>query len=223
MNIQSYFRRGETPLLLNGVVGTLETILQCPAEPRLDYLAILGHPHPLYGGTMQNKVVTTLARAFQDLGIPSLRVNFRGVGQSQGAYDAGLGESEDFLHLIQQFQQDTPNLRFCLAGFSFGSYVIYRTAAQISDKVECLVSVAPAVQHYDFTEFKNLTMPWLVIQGEEDDTALPEAVYEWHSHLKPQPTLIKMPGTGHFFHSRLGELKDHLVQELLMVLAKKDQ
>lgn len=215
MNIQSYYTKGEQPLLLQGLTGTLEAILQCPENPRLDYLAILGHPHSLYGGTMHNKVVTTLSRAFQDINIPSVRFNFRGVGQSQGVYDAGIGESEDMLSLMKQFQQDTPNLHFCLAGFSFGSYVAYRAAAQATEMVQSLISIAPAVQHYDFSEFNvfkhHAIRHWGIIQGEADDTALPEAVYAWYAQLNPKPTLIKMPETGHFFHSRLGELKNHLL------------
>ncbi len=219
MNIQSLYTQGETSLLLDGEAGKLEAILQCPAihDINKNYLAILGHPHSLYGGTMQNKVVTTLARTFQDLGIPSLRFNFRGVGQSQGAYDAGMGESDDMLFLMQQISQENPQLRFCLAGFSFGSYVTYRAAAKATqsiligkEHINCLISIAPAVQHYDYTEFKGLSLPWVIVQGEKDDVALPEAVFEWYEHLNPKPQLIKMPETGHFFHSRLGQLKDHL-------------
>ncbi len=212
MNIQSLYRKGEQSLFLEGLTGKLEAILQCPSESRFDYLAILGHPHSLYGGTMQNKVVTTLARTFQDLGIPSLRFNFRGVGQSEGAYDAGIGESDDMIFIMKELLKDTPNLRFCLAGFSFGSYVTFRAAAKSTDHVQCLASIAPAVQHYDFTEFAGFSLPWVVVQGEEDEIALPEAVYQWHAELKPQPLLIKMPDTTHFFHSRLGDLKDHLTE-----------
>lgn len=214
MNIQSLYRKGEQSLFLDGLAGKLEAILQCPAESNLNYLAILGHPHSLYGGTMQNKVVTTLARTFQDLNIPSLRFNFRGVGQSNGAYDAGIGESEDMLFLIKEFLKDTPHLRFCLAGFSFGSYVTFRTAAKNSEHVQCLVSIAPAVQHYDYTEFGTLSLPWVIVHGEEDEIASPQAVYDWHAELSPQPKLIRMPHTTHFFHSRLGDLKDHLTEIL---------
>ncbi len=206
-------------LTLNGTDGTLEGIFQSSKNPNPNYLAILGHPHSLYGGTMQNKVVTTLARAFQDLDISSVRFNFRGVGKSQGVYDAGIGESEDMLAIINHYQNENPNVRFFIAGFSFGSYVAYRAAAQTKkEDILGLISVAPAVQHYDFTEFKNLTFPWTIIQGEEDDTALPEAVYEWHDQLEPKPQLIKMPETGHFFHSRLGELKEHLTTVIQAVL-----
>ena len=212
MNIQSLYKQGEQTLLLNGEVGSLEAILQCPKVSNLKYLALLGHPHSLYGGTMQNKVVTTLARAFQTLGIPSLRFNFRGVEQSQGVYDAGIGESEDMLRLMKTFQEAKPDLKFILAGFSFGSYVTFRAAALAKESIQGLISVAPAVQHYSFEEFEGLSFPWVVIQGEEDDTALPEAVYEWHAKLKPSPQLIKMPETGHFFHSRLGDLTTHLLE-----------
>jgi uncharacterized protein len=217
----------EQQLTLNGLSGTLEAILQSPKNPNQNILAVLGHPHSLYGGTMQNKVVTTLARAFQDCGISSLRFNFRGVGQSQGVYDHGIGESDDMLTVMKHFQKDNAKLQFYLAGFSFGSYVAYRTAALYQEysseinlpELKGLISVAPAVDHYDFTEYKYLTFPWSIIQGEEDDTALPKSVYSWHEKLEPQPKLIKMPDTGHFFHSRLGELKEHLIHIIQYSLA----
>lgn len=215
MNIQSHYQPGQHSLILDGCVGTLEAVLQSPKDPSPTHLAILGHPHPLYGGTMNNKVVTTLAMAFQEAGIPSLRFNFRGVKQSQGVYDAGIGESQDVLFLMDSFKKENPELKFYLAGFSFGSYVTYRAAAKSNkDKKNCvcqLISIAPAVQHCDFTEFPPITIPWTVIQGENDDVASPEAVYSWIDTLDPKPQLIKVPDTEHFFHGRLGILKDHLL------------
>lgn len=223
MNIFTYcFQNGEHTVTFQGTSGSLEGIVQCPKNLNPDYaniVAVLGHPHSLYGGTMGNKVVTTLARAFQELGIPSIRFNFRGVGQSQGVYDGGVGESEDILSLIQQCLKKTPDARFILAGFSFGSFVTYRAAAHSGKEVVALISIAPAVQHYDFTAFKHDNLPWLIIQGEEDDTALPEAVYAWHETLDPQPMLIKMPETGHFFHGRLGILQSHLITQIPLLLA----
>jgi len=205
---------GEHTLFLQGKGGALEAVLSSPANLRLNYLAILGHPHPLYGGTMQNKVVTTLVRTFNELGIPSLRFNFRGVGRSEGAYSGGSGESEDMFEVLKQLGESNASLRFCLAGFSFGSYVTFMTAAKAKQAVSLLVSVAPPVGHFNFDERDRFTGPWIIVQGEEDEVVPPQAVYEWYEALEPKPVLIKMPETTHFFHSRLGDLKEHLLKHI---------
>lgn len=108
---------GEHALFLQGVIGKLETVLTVPEQNYSAFIAFLGHPHSLQGGTMNNKVVTTLARAFKELGIPSLRFNFRGVGQSEGVYDSGIGESEDMLVLVRELQKEQPEKKLIFAGF----------------------------------------------------------------------------------------------------------
>ena len=132
---------GEHSLLLNGSEGLIEAVLTVPENINSSFVAFLGHPHSLQGGTMNNKVVTTMARVFKEAGIPSLRFNFRGVGQSAGVYDDGIGESEDMLELVRVWQTEQPDLKLICAGFSFGSYVAYRTAAQSDASI--LITIAP--------------------------------------------------------------------------------
>ncbi|WP_058533359.1 alpha/beta hydrolase [Legionella saoudiensis] len=203
---------GEHALNLQGVVGQLEAVLTVPQQCVSNYIAFLGHPHSLQGGTMTNKVVTTLARTFKDLGIPSLRFNFRGVGQSEGVYDAGIGESEDMLALVQAWQKEQPEAQFIFAGFSFGSYVTYRVAAQCEHQL--LISVAPAVHHYDYKEFNPAPYPWLIIQGEEDEVVPPDMVFDFAAQSQPEIPVIRFAETTHFFHGKLIELKNKLAEYL---------
>jgi hypothetical protein len=199
---------GEHPLLLQGGAGKIEAILTVPEQCHYDCITFLGHPHSLQGGTMNNKVVTTLARTFKDLGIPSLRFNFRGVGQSEGAYDAGIGESDDMLLLVQQWQKEQPQVQFIFAGFSFGSYVAYRTAAQHAHRL--LITVAPAIHHYDYKEFTPAPSPWLVVQGEEDEVVPSELVFNFAEQAEPVLPVLRFAETTHFFHGKLIELKARL-------------
>jgi alpha/beta superfamily hydrolase len=203
---------GEHLLTLRGVVGQLEAVLTVPEQRVSNYIAFLGHPHSLQGGTMTNKVVTTLARTFKDLGIPSLRFNFRGVGQSEGVYDAGVGESADMLSLVQDWKKEQPEAQFIFAGFSFGSYVTYRVAAQCAHQL--LISVAPAVHHYDYKEFSPAPYPWLIIQGDEDEVVPAEMVFDFATQAQPEIPVIRFAETTHFFHGKLIELKNKLSEYL---------
>lgn len=196
---------GEHALFLQGVAGRLEAVLTVPENIRSNEVALLGHPHSLQGGTMNNKVVTTMARTFKDLGIPSLRFNFRGVGQSEGVYDAGIGESEDMLLLAREWQNQQPEAVFIFAGFSFGSYVTYRVAAQHAHRL--LISIAPAVQNYNYAEFQPAPNPWLIVQGEEDEVVPPQLVFDFAAQSQPEIPVIRFAETTHFFHGKLIELK----------------
>lgn len=167
--------------------------------------AIICHPHSLFGGTMNNKVVTTLARTFGDLGLRSVRFNFRGVGRSAGSFDNGIGETDDLLAVVNWVKETYPNDKIWLAGFSFGSYVAARAAAHVVP--EQLVSVAPPVVNFDFAHLPQITCPWLIVQGENDEVVSPQAVYDWYDTLNPKPVLIRMPGCSHFFHGQLMELR----------------
>ena len=204
---------GEHPLSLLGKVGTLEAILTVPELINTPYVAFLGHPHSLQGGTMNNKVVTTLARTFKDLGIPSLRFNFRGVGGSAGVYDEGVGESEDMLALVRAWQQEQPSALFIFAGFSFGSYVAYRTAAQCVHQL--LITIAPPVHHYDYNEFHPAPNPWVIIQGEEDEVVPPALVFDFARLHNPELQVLRFANTTHFFHGKLIELKTQLAHYLM--------
>ena len=210
MNLTQYDQPGEHPFFFPGKAGLLEAVLTKPPTSDNRYIALLGHPHSLQGGTMNNKVVTTLARAFKELGIPSIRFNFRGVGQSAGEYDAGVGESEDMLVLAAACALEFPNAKLIFAGFSFGSYVTYRAAAQCPHAL--LISIAPSVHHYDYAEFSPPPSPWAVVIGDADELVPIEPVRAFVAHSSNQMTLLEFPDTGHFFHGKLIELKSSLIQ-----------
>ena len=199
-------RSGE--LLLPGPAGQIEAAVGIPdaAEARAG-IAIICHPHPLLGGggSMRNKVVTMLERALRELGLTTLRFNFRGVGASSGHYDEGNGETDDLLALAQWVQRARPSDALWLAGFSFGSFVAARAAPQLP--VRQMISVAPPVNRYEFAALASPLCPWLVIQGEADDVVDPDAVYAWVAAQPEPPTLLRMPDTGHFFHRRLMDLR----------------
>jgi len=200
-----FFTNGEHRLELNGPVGTLEAIVLGFSEAGTDNLAVLCHPHPLEGGTMQNKVVTTLARTFRDLGIPSVRFNFRGVGQSEGEYAKGLGETDDLMAVLQWVQTLFPETKVQLAGFSFGAFVSYRASAEWP--LGGLISIAPPVNHWDFSATPEPSCPWIVVQGEADEIVPASEVFAWLESLATQATLIRFPDTSHFFHGKLVALK----------------
>ncbi|MBI1394353.1 MAG: alpha/beta fold hydrolase [Betaproteobacteria bacterium] len=181
--------------LIDGPAGTLEAAVTAP-EGTARGSALIAHPHPLYGGTMENKVVQTLARTFVALGYRAWRVNFRGVGASEGVYDDGRGELDDFRALARHAREQDPGGTLVLAGFSFGGYVVAHLAAELEP--ERLVLVAPAVGRFPVSDVPAHT---LVIHGEEDDVvALPD-VFAW---ARPQKLpIVVIPGAGHFFHGDL--------------------
>jgi hypothetical protein len=186
-------------LLLQGPAGSIETVIGDPGPERRRGLALIAHPHPLYGGTLDNKVVQTLARSFFGQGCVAVRINFRGVGASDGVFDEGRGETEDWLLVAAQMQQRYGALPLVLAGFSFGAYV----QAQVAQRLEParLVLVGPAVNRFPLQAVAPGT---LVIHGEEDDVVPLRDVLGW---ARPQALpIVVIPGAGHFFHGKLVEL-----------------
>jgi uncharacterized protein len=184
-----------------GPAGPIECAVDAPEVVR--GVVVVCHPHPLHGGTMDNKVVQTLARAFVQLGYRAVRFNFRGIGASAGAWDEGRGEVDDALAVMAAFR--APDLPLALAGFSFGGYVASQAAARHGD-VERLVLVAPAVVNFPAAPVSQHT---LVIQGETDDVVPMAAVLDW---ARPQSLPVTVvPGTGHFFHGQLPLLKQIVV------------
>jgi alpha/beta superfamily hydrolase len=190
-------------------------------------LGIVCHPHPLYQGSMDNKVVTTTCKAWQELNISTLRFNFRGVGKSEGKYAMGEGEQEDLKAVMEWLQNQYPSFSFCLAGFSFGAYVSVSVAALNQYPLQFLLSIAPPVQHFDFSlnastassdsDSSNTlpNCPWSVIQGDQDEVVPFELVKSWLTSIqkrKPDIKLNVMTGASHFFHGRLPELK-MIIQE----------
>jgi alpha/beta superfamily hydrolase len=191
-------RAGER-LFIAGEAGKIETVLDRPDRaPR--GIAIVAHPHPLYGGTLDNKVVQTLAKTFVELGYVSFRPNFRGVGASEGAHDEGRGETEDLLRVVAHAGRDFGALPLVLAGFSFGAAVQTQVAQRT--RPERVVLVAPAVGR-----FPSETVPAdaIVIHGERDDTVPLATVLDW---ARPQDLpVVVIPGADHFFHLRLNLIK----------------
>lgn len=209
-DIELFANQGEHPFTFRGAAGELEAILTVPAHWDKKYLALLGHPHSLQGGTMNNKVVTTMARACRELEIASIRFNFRGVGASTGIYDNGIGESEDLLILFRLCEEMFPRVKIILAGFSFGSYVAYRAAGQHQP---CqLITIAPPVHHYDYTVFNPLN--WTIIQGDDDEVVPAKCVDDFAREHTPPLPVIHFADTGHFFHGRLLELKSSIINLL---------
>jgi len=202
---------GEHAFNFPGAVGQLEGILTVPDNVSDHYVAILGHPHSLQGGTMNNKVVTTLARTFKELGIASIRFNFRGVGQSAGVYDTGLGESDDMLLLARDWLQSRSDTRIIFAGFSFGSYVAYRAASQCRHAL--LITVAPSVHNYNYSEFTCMPAPWIVVQGDQDEV-VPMSLVEDFVERFPALELLTFADTSHFFHGKLIPLKERLTDAI---------
>jgi alpha/beta superfamily hydrolase len=198
-------------LTIHGQAGALEAIVEETAVAGSSY-AIVCHPHPLFGGTMDNKVVTTVARALHETGMPTVRFNFRGVGGSAGAYDQGLGETADADAVAAWGALRWPGRDFVVAGFSFGAYVALRLAQQRVPRH--LITVAPALELFDASGMAVPRCPWLVVQGDADEVVDPAAVINWVNSLDPKPRLVVLPGVGHFFHGRLRELRDAVVDAI---------
>jgi alpha/beta superfamily hydrolase len=192
-------------VLIEGPAGAIEAMIERPPAARGGIVAVCCHPHPLYGGTMQNKVVHTLARACQDQRVTTVRFNFRGVGASAGAHDDGEGESADAAVIADHARAATGASRLWSLGFSFGGFVAYRLAT-LRDTA-ALVTVAPPVQRFDFTRLPVPRCPWFVAQGDADELVDHERVIAWTRTLAPAPEVRILPGAEHFLHGRLTELR----------------
>lgn len=201
-------------LIIDGPAGALACAIDEPAAgigPR--GTAVLCHPHPQHGGTMDNKVVITLARAFVQLGYRAVRFNFRGVGGSAGSWDDGRGEVDDALAVIAQQRDAHPGLALALGGFSFGGYVAAQAADRLArapqpQPVQRLVLVGPATSRFPMPA--RVAPDTVVIHGEADDVVPLSATLDW---ARPQVLpVIVLPGVGHFFHGQLTLLKNQVVQ-----------
>jgi alpha/beta superfamily hydrolase len=201
-----------TTLMIPGPLGNLEAIIEQPVAPAAKIVGIICHPHPLHGGTMQNKVVTTVVRAFQRLGVLAVRFNFRGVGQSAGEFAHAAGELDDLLAVITWIKQQYPDHAIWLAGFSFGSFVAAKAATLYP--VSACITIAPPVHHFPFADLPPITCPWILIQGEADEVVPTEQVFQWAAKLALPPQVVRFPGIGHFFHGELITLRNKLVEEL---------
>ncbi len=198
-------------LSIQGPVGPIEVLIDRPALPAIGH-AVIAHPHPLFGGTMDNKVVQTLARAFLQAGWVCIRFNFRGVGASAGQHDNGVGEAQDMLELIRQLAPEGP---LALAGFSFGAFVTSHVVAALHPhrSIDKIVLVGTAAARFDVAPIApELHDRTLVIHGEADDTVPLASAMDW---ARPQGLPIwVVPGGGHFFHGQLPQLKNWVVRHL---------
>lgn len=198
-------------ITLQGEAGLIEALLDLPAaQPR--GTVVIAHPHPLFGGTMTNKVVQTLARAWVQTGWRAVRFNFRGVGASAGAYDEGRGEVADMLAVIRQVAPEGP---LAVAGFSFGAFVTSHVVARLAPRQpEKIVLVGTAASRFEVSPIApELHERTLVLHGEQDDTVTLSSVMDW---ARPQflPVTV-IPGVEHFFHGQLPLLKSLVVRHLL--------
>ena len=191
-----------------GPAGALQILEEVPAEIPAA-VAVICHPHPLHGGSLNNKVVHQLAKTFTELGAASIRFNFRGIGESEGEYDEGRGELQDLLAVAAWAQARWPEVPLWLGGFSFGGFIALQAAQKLAP--QRLVSVAPAVNYFTDRALDLSGFSWLLIQGDADDIVPTELVTGWTGSLEFQPQLVLLKGAGHFFHGRLNELKQAIV------------
>jgi alpha/beta superfamily hydrolase len=194
-------------ITLDGPAGQLEGLWHLPdTEPTA--IAVVAHPLPTMGGTMEHKIVTTLAKTFVELSYAALRFNFRGVGNSEGEFDEGNGEVEDLLAMVQHARDEFGNLPLILSGFSFGGYVTARAAQHLHPQAHKLVLVAPAVGRFAMPHVPHNT---LVLHGEHDEVISLADALDW---ARPQHLpIVVLPEAGHFFHGRLNQLKQIVMHE----------
>jgi alpha/beta superfamily hydrolase len=192
-----------------GDAGAIECNMDLPSDAPPRGIALIAHPHPLYGGTMDNKVVQTLARAFLALGYASARMNFRGVGSSGGTHDAGIGETDDMARLHVHMRSLYPGLPVAMAGFSFGTFVLSRLQQQLvaqEQPAERLILVGTAAGKWVLPDVPANT---LLIHGEQDDTIPLADVLDW---ARPQDLpVVVIPGADHFFHRKLHHIKQLVI------------
>lgn len=205
----------ENALMLDGPVGQLEALYLETPEPR--GLALLCHPNPEQGGTMLNKVMSTLQRTARDAGYITLRFNYRGTGNSAGAHDMGLGEVDDANAAANWLRIRHPGMPLTLLGFSFGGFVAATLAGRLERQgaeLQHLFMCAPAVMRLREEEPLPERCPITVIQPEADEVVDPAAVYQWSADLAQPHELLKMAECGHFFHGKLPDLKDLVLPRL---------
>ncbi len=187
-----------------GPAGKIEAILKEPAAP-VKRAAIVCHPHPLFGGTMHNKVVYRIARAFEDAGFAVLRFNFRGAGRSEGEHDQGRGEQDDLRAAIEFIEKNYPGAEVWLAGFSFGAAVMLRAACG-DPSIRAIVAAGAPVSKYDFAQLVECNLPKLFVQGALDEFGSPADLEKFVAKLSEPKELRIIEGADHFFEGHLTEL-----------------
>ncbi len=191
-----------------GPAGQLQLVVEQVETGRCPVTFVMCHPHPLFQGTMDNKVVTTLTKMFNRLGVKTIRFNYRGVGQSEGRYDRGVGETEDTIAVIEWARQQDPQHEIWLGGFSFGGYIAYRAAGQCD--VKQLLTLAPGVASHDVSNLPEPSMPWVVVHSQLDEIIPIQSVLDWLAKHDTAYDFIKFSDASHFFHGQLIALRNKL-------------
>ncbi len=193
---------------IDGPAGKLEAVLAEPDRAPCG-IAVIAHPHPLFGGTMDNKIIYTLFNTLLELGFISVRFNFRGVGESAGVHDDGIGEIEDVVAIVsnvsERFHTQHGSQPLLLAGFSFGGAIQAHAAQRL--KPRHLILVAPSVARLSAPPVTDHVDHVLIIHGDQDETVPLQSVLDWAAHQQSQPVVV-IPGAEHFFHGRLSSIKD---------------
>lgn len=212
--MNAYFPKENDRFRLQGASGLLEVAVDMPREPNVNEdapLVVVCHPHPLYQGTMDNKVVVTVQRAMNQLGLICIRFNYRGVGQSDGVYGEGEGEIEDCLTVLNWLASHFPKRKIWLTGFSFGGYIAYR-ASKLHPLISQLLCIAPGITRFNMSGLAEPHVPFVVIQSDQDEVIAYSAVTSWLMRHDCPFHFIKLAGVSHFFHGRLVELKRLLIE-----------
>jgi alpha/beta superfamily hydrolase len=200
------FPASRREFFLRGPAGKLECVADVPdPEEERPATFVVCHPHPQHGGTMHNKVVTIMERSMRELGMRTIRFNFRGAGESEGEHDEGYGETDDLFAVTEWVRHTRPNDELWLGGFSFGTYISVRAAQNL--KLGQLITIAPPVDRYEFSQLQRPDCPWLVIQGDEDEIVALEDVVCWIEDIEPKPDFLVMEQADHFFHRRIMDLR----------------
>lgn len=199
-------------VLVAGAAGPLETLIETPSATLVRAVAVCCHPHPLFGGSLTNKVIHTVARAAVAAGAEAVRFNFRGVGRSAGVHDEGRGELDDLITIAAWARARHPTAPLWLAGFSFGAWITLRAHSQLGP--DRLLSIAPPVGRWDFSDVARPTCPWLVVQGGRDELVDASMVASWAKGLDADVVLHRLADADHFFHGRLHELRDAVTEFL---------
>jgi len=200
--------------MFDGPAGKIEALLAAPeTENTYNAIAIICHPHPLYEGTLHNKITYMIAKTLTELGIPTLRFNFRGVEKSVGSYSGGVGEKDDLLSAVNKMKQIFPDKELWLGGFSFGSCMALKVCHSLN--AAQLFTVAPPVKAEYFTDITPPKCPWLLLQGLADEVVDAQDVINWCSSLDSPPTIKTYEDVGHYFHRRLPEIKNAIINHLL--------
>jgi alpha/beta superfamily hydrolase len=205
-------------LFISAPHGRLEAILKEPRTSFVNGVALVLHPHPLFGGTMHNKVVFRAAAALSDAGLTVLRVNFRGVGQSTGEHDYGQGELDDVRASLDYLAEHYPDQPITLCGFSFGARVGLEVAIA-DDRVNRLISIGTPVDSYDFSFLEKCRKPILFVHGEQDEYGNVERLRKLAAKIEAPVELKIVKGAGHFFDAQLGEVKKVIKEWVLTQIA----